>query len=376
MRAGVLRVVLVLALLLAAAPPLAAQEEGESEGEWTTTPFFYWAGPVSGGNKALSILINDEEPKGRRLHITEHGGVVHVRLLLELELNHVVIAQGEKVLYERFLFYAPSYNDLLVPEEMPVYIFHTEENEAPCRRCHRLEPSSEDRRPASPAKSICYPCHHEEMGDRQRLHPTSAQWRCLICHQPGFEDSDLYPDAPVRYTVAEIAEIAVLCYKCHRQEASRFAGYEYVHGPVGEGACIFCHDPHGSAQPKFLHLNATKLCVDCHDLGEMLERPVVHPVLRKQGCTACHDPHGSNHMVQLRQEIEPLCFSCHKRMREYANNHPVNGHPTSGRPDPRDPQRSLTCVSCHNPHGSDADKLLPEEDAMMVCLDCHQMNMP
>ncbi len=361
--------VAIIVAMLVGVVSAAAQEEGL----WTTTPFFYWVETVATDKGPLTVLVNDTEPAGARLQTIIYDGVTHVRLLLELEANHVIIAQGEDVLYEGILFYAPSYNDLIVPEDMPVYVFHTEAGEAPCRRCHRMDPGPADRKPSKPAASICYACHHEEMADRQHLHKPAAVWHCLECHQADFGDSDLYPDAPVRYRVAEITELATLCYRCHEKEQERFGAYEYLHGPVGEGACMFCHDSHGSDQPKLLHDKATTLCVDCHDLGEMLERPVVHPVLLKKGCTACHDPHGSSHGLQLRQAVVELCFSCHPRLREFENSHPVNGHPTHGRPDPRDRQRVMTCASCHDPHGAAAANLLSEEETMLVCIGCHRM---
>ncbi len=365
--------VLLLATVLAVSvcrSPVAAQEE---EGLWSTSDFFYWVQEVDPARGKLTVLVNDEMPAVGSLIITAHDNVAHVRVRLHLEANEIIISQGGEELFSGTFFYAPSYNDLLVPEEMPVYVFHTESAEKPCRRCHRMDATAKDRQPHKPADSLCFACHHEEIATYPNLHKPTAAWQCLECHQPDFGESDLYPDEPVRYVVAEIAELSSLCYRCHQREQQKFASYDAMHGPVGEGACMFCHNSHGSRRPKLLHEKPTTLCVDCHDLAEMLERPVVHPVLLQKGCTACHDPHGSNHSLQLKDALVPLCFSCHPQIKELENNHPVNGHPSHGRPDPRDRQNTITCISCHDPHGSEADRLLPDEEMMMVCIRCHSM---
>jgi predicted CXXCH cytochrome family protein len=93
-------------------------------------------------------------------------------------------------------------------------------------------------------------------------------------------------------------------------------------------------------------------------------------VLQK-GCTACHDPHGSNYPKSLFDEVKDVCLKCHPKTEEQKNNHPVTGHPVTGPKDPHNDQKKFSCVSCHNPHAAEFDKLLPVPELMMFCINCH-----
>lgn len=78
-----------------------------------------------------------------------------------------------------------------------------------------------------------------------------------------------------------------VCYRCHdRQDAGKL-----VHGPLGNGECTACHDPHGSGNPHLALADARMLCVTCHDQ----ESSAGH--LKRsagKGCTECHAPHSSD----------------------------------------------------------------------------------
>ncbi len=94
-----------------------------------------------------------------------------------------------------------------------------------------------------------------------------------------------------------IKPIPELCHDCH--EDSRKSN-PYVHGPVGVGACLFCHRPHISSYEHLLKTTQPRLCTRCHDktnypLSEM------HHEVSDQLCTDCHDPHGSTHPLFLKQ---------------------------------------------------------------------------
>ncbi len=78
-----------------------------------------------------------------------------------------------------------------------------------------------------------------------------------------------------------------LCYRCHdRQDKGKLA-----HGPMGNGDCTSCHDPHGSVHKAMVRWKDEKLCIACHDQKSSEEH------FRKskgKSCTTCHDPHSSN----------------------------------------------------------------------------------
>lgn len=107
-------------------------------------------------------------------------------------------------------------------------------------------------------------------------------------------------------------------------------------------------------------------CTDCHS---QLEKPVKHEGAL-MGCESCHAPHGTTTQFPYRllMKTNDLCFQCHDEDRLLrggyplygvpSNGHPVASHPVSGPKDPVYPNRDFTCVSCHNPHSSDMEKLI------------------
>ncbi|MEW6426617.1 MAG: cytochrome c3 family protein [Thermodesulfobacteriota bacterium] len=373
MRANLASLAVAALLLLLGAGPLLAAEEAENQPLWSTSPYFYWQGKIEAGEGVFTCTVNDNRLEAGKCVGHIYQGVAHVRVTLTLEENAIVISRGGKELFRGSFFYAPSFNELLVPEDTPSYVFHTQEREDACKACHRMEPADGDKEPRRPQDSLCHSCHADEFARLKYRHVTTEQWRCLHCHNPEWVESETIPDTMVRYAVTEIGDLSVVCYGCHEKEQEKYSAEHHIHGPVAEGGCHYCHNPHGSARPKFIQTNVTRLCVDCHDLGEILERPFVHTILRKKGCTACHDAHASGFEYQLRMDVVPLCFSCHRQIEKVGDNHPLNRHPAHGKPYPNDKSKLITCVSCHNPHGSDADKLLPETEMMLLCVRCHDM---
>ncbi len=78
-----------------------------------------------------------------------------------------------------------------------------------------------------------------------------------------------------------------LCYRCHgRQDKGKLA-----HGPMGNGDCTACHDPHGSAHKALTTASEETLCVACHD---QKSSEVHFRKSRGKACTSCHDPHSSD----------------------------------------------------------------------------------
>lgn len=110
---------------------------------------------------------------------------------------------------------------------------------------------------------------------------------------------------------------------------------------------------------------AEEQCTDCHS---QLEKPVKHEGAL-MGCDSCHAPHGTTTRFPYRllMKTNDLCFQCHDEAKLLrggfplygvpSNGHPLASHPVSGPKDPLYPNREFSCVSCHNPHSSDMEKL-------------------
>lgn len=148
--------------------------------------------------------------------------------------------------------------------------------------------------------------------------------------------------------------------KCH---GNKMATEQYVHGPVGAGVCISCHNPHGSFRKNQLARDDRSLCMVCHEAkAEEFKKKVVHPPV-EEGCSTCHEPHQSPLKFQLRGKkggaVSSLCFNCHDQniFSKKFQHGPVGAG---------------DCIACHNAHASDIEKLLiaPKAEGE-ICFQCH-----
>ncbi len=109
-----------------------------------------------------------------------------------------------------------------------------------------------------------------------------------------------------------------------------------------------------------------KLCASCH-LNEwaQFQRPFHHKLPEgDMSCVDCHNPHGSIRpaMLQSFAANEPGCFKCHGDKRgPFTFEHA--------------PVRFEGCQACHEPHGSANPRMLTRADVRFVCLECHA-NLP
>ena len=61
-----------------------------------------------------------------------------------------------------------------------------------------------------------------------------------------------------------------------------------------------------------------------------------------------------------------VCGSCHDW--EHHSTHPIGEKAK----DPRNKNLTVTCLSCHSPHGSDFKKMLHFETQTEMCTNCHK----
>lgn len=366
----------LLLILLVVAIPSYSTAEGESKKNiWSTTPYFNLIRPTNTPLDQFSFFINGAPGENTMVYATKHKESLHVRFRLTYAAQTAIeLREGGQVVYNANIFFVPSYEEGIVPEEFVFIPFHTVDNETRCKSCHRFTIKPSDLAPGKKTQSqVCFPCHNHDFEGKQSLHvPAAVQWRCLHCHQPEARQSPKSKDKPLRFTVENVREISILCYSCHPKVEKQVNTLPFVHGPLGMGACNLCHDPHASKWPNLLENNVTTLCATCHDMQSVLSQPVVHTVLRDKGCTACHNAHASSHPLQLTSAGNDLCLSCHDAIKRQGNNHPVLGHPVSIKDSKSRARKDrLSCVSCHSPHASDYPKLIDEEEVMNLCIRCH-----
>ena len=114
---------------------------------------------------------------------------------------------------------------------------------------------------------------------------------CLKCHKIDRSQSD--------------------CLKCHKEVAAS----EYLHGPLGSGECIACHDPE-SVPSKFTARfgGEGELCFGCHQesKNKYSNNRFLHGPVGVNQCTVCHNPHSSSFKYQLVAAERDICYLCHE----------------------------------------------------------------
>jgi predicted CXXCH cytochrome family protein len=214
------------------------------------------------------------------------------------------------------------------------------------------------------AAASCVGCHAPHGSDKKAIiktvaHQPFAQGRCGSCHQVSSPDP--------KSTFLKGGE---MCFTCHAKEAQAFKK-KHVHAPVGAGQCTTCHTPHASEIKGLLAGDERGMCLGCHTkIEEKFARSkAFHPAKAADGrCTACHTPHAADQAVLFADESLKVCGACHK-------DHASLSHPMgAGVKDPRS-NETLTCLSCHDPHGTQIDKFVTFPKERELCIQCHRGEM-
>jgi predicted CXXCH cytochrome family protein len=184
-----------------------------------------------------------------------------------------------------------------------------------------------------------------------RFHNSELEKVCTTCHE-GLPSADSGKSMKADCTV------------CHKAIGTA----SLVHAPVEMKQCVTCHSWSPGKNSMVVTKGIPNTCFDCHDEKKAMidSAKVQHPVASE--CITCHSPHGSNEAAHLLKEnVYDLCIGCHD---DKSLNHPVGRHPV--RFAKTKTGAEISCVSCHNPHGSDNEHLLTVGgNPMMVCTQCH-----
>ncbi|RMG57920.1 MAG: hypothetical protein D6713_08740 [Deltaproteobacteria bacterium] len=319
-----------------------------------------------------SIYVVGETPyRGAEVTLTLNGGskqtlhamknLFYIRTPLSLGSNYLEIQlalpDGRKVQQGLVLFREPKIG-FGIKSPFPEYRYHNETNEKPCRKCHDLNPPKQSEKGFLVATQFCLTCH-KELGGTKFVHGPIPVGGCSPCHD--------FSSMPNKYEV--IAYGQDLCFTCHEDKKAELIK-EYLHGPVSAGACTVCHSPHGSNEKFQLRKYVGDLCTMCHtQLKAEMYRTAVHRPFQDGACTKCHNAHSSEYPKYfLKLPGMKLCLSCHEG--KLANHkHPFGVPPKRPLDVELDEKGNLTCLSCHNPHATDDEKLLPQGG----CAYCHNV---
>ena len=154
---------------------------------------------------------------------------------------------------------------------------------------------------------------------------------------------------------------SLICLKCHTKNASFNLHYwnAGVHNLSGV-SCFDCHNVHQGVDLKVHPKDVAGLCYKCHpDIQAQFRLPTHHPVPeQKVSCLDCHDPHGTANEKLLREAtVKETCTACHaEKEGPFAYEHA---------------DVTEDCRNCHRPHGSINNNLLVAR-LPFLCYQCHK----
>jgi DmsE family decaheme c-type cytochrome len=195
---------------------------------------------------------------------------------------------------------------------------------------------------------LCHDVSTNRSSHRTGVHANSATVNCLSCH------SVHHAEEP-QYLVRQ--RQPALCSSCHGAQSTSLVTKPYTHR-IGHGGmkCSTCHEPHGRAGRETLRTTAANEnpCMSCHadKRGPHVFQHGASTVASRQdsarACMTCHEPHGSTNPKQLRRAtVRQLCMECHSATAvSLLGSQPPGFHNLN---DPRYQQ----CTTCHVAvHGS------------------------
>jgi DmsE family decaheme c-type cytochrome len=208
--------------------------------------------------------------------------------------------------------------------------------------------------------------HHVVEADSRRGWKGQA---CESCHGPAQKHAESASAEDIRNPAKLTAAAAdKICLSCHLNQPTHVGRLQSSHAK-DQVSCTTCHKihangPFGLVARKTAAVNAQ--CATCHtSVWSQFQKPFKHRLPEgAMSCVDCHNPHGSFRpgMMQIFAANETGCFRCHGDKRgPFTFEHA--------------PVRFEGCATCHQPHGSTNPRMLVRQEVRLVCLECHA-NLP
>ncbi len=237
-----------------------------------------------------------------------------------------------------------------------------------CLSCHEVRVNKDVTRVkliTASANGLCLTCHTDKKAAEIKgtVHPPAVR-DCLMCHDPHSSDNKALLVKPESGDEKEN-----LCLSCHKtglhvpEKGSRHAALE--------AGCDTCHTTHKTGaeptQENRFHLTkvAPALCVDCHDVKDAgLQKAHQNQPFGTANCVQCHNPHQSDAPKLMAKFLHvPFagnsCETCHLATKD--------GKVVLAQKDVK-----TLCVTCHDDKAKLIDSAkVPHAGAMGDCTDCH-----
>jgi DmsE family decaheme c-type cytochrome len=238
---------------------------------------------------------------------------------------------------------------------------------------------AQDRIPPPYAGSeVCQACHDDIYNAFQKNphHAVESNKRrgfegraCESCHGPAQKHTESLSTEDIRNPAKLAAATAdKICLGCHLNQPTHAGRLESSH-VKNQVPCTNCHRVHANGPAGMVARTASAInaeCAGCHlGIWAKFQQPFHHRLPEgAMSCVDCHNPHGSIRpaMIQSFGANEPRCFSCHGDKRgPFTFEHA--------------PVRFEGCAACHDPHGTANPRMLVRQEVRLLCLECHA-NLP
>ena len=192
---------------------------------------------------------------------------------------------------------------------------------------------------------------------------------CEACHGPAQKHTESASAEDIR-NPGKLAAAAAdkICMSCHLNEPTHVGRLQSSHAK-DQVSCTSCHKVHAEGGKQLVQRGAQAInaqCASCHtNAWAQFQKPFHHRLPEGgMSCVDCHNPHGTTRPgnTNFFAANEPGCFSCHGDKRgPFMYEHA--------------PVRFEACSTCHETHGSTNPRMLVRQEVRLVCLECHS-NLP
>jgi predicted CXXCH cytochrome family protein len=250
-----------------------------------------------------------------------------------------------------------------------------------CTLCHSPHESKHQSLLQSEIRALCLKCHQDfadQMEGSPVVHPPVKDGPCTDCHNP---HADISPFMLKK-------KIPDLCFDCHAEVGEKLTNSTHKHKPIEEaGSCGSCHSTHFSQSKGLLAIDEKSLCLGCHGVDNLGDPPLknikkqlegkrnLHGPLLQGECVPCHDPHSSDFFRLLKGSypeniyapyqagIYDFCLNCHdKNLLKFEETSMYtsfrNGNRNLHFVHVVNKRKGRTCRICHATHASDDQKLV------------------
>ena len=269
------------------------------------------------------------------------------------------------------------------PEPFQKAFMHGPAAVGACNACHEPHESAEMSLMKGRVRDVCLKCH----ADFAQAMKTAAvvprpvgENSCTACHDP-------HGSSVVMFLRNKMPD---LCVGCHKDVGKVLRGVKVPHKPVmQQGGCASCHSAHFGKAKGLLAADQMTVCLGCHGKDGLGDPPLknikkqmegkkfLHGPIREGNCKACHDPHGSDNFRLLRGAYPAAlyvpykegaydgCLKCHeKNLLRFADTTIYTGFRNGNRNlhfVHVNSRKGRTCRICHDPHASNGPKLISKE---------------